>query len=193
MSRFEGDLIGRSAGGDPSAPEGSPWPSRRRDSDRRPPCHRPDRPGGVHDSDGPGDRTIGRRNGARRHGWVAADPSNGVVHAVAGDRRPATGTNRRSVRRGAPRRACQDARPGAHDGRPGRDPSGRSTADGHARGWPGYAEQTIPDAVPSEPDVVHVHIGRVEVPARSSRRRRRRPRDPLHGRLDRHPCRSTAT
>ena len=147
-SRFEGDLIGGPVGrGSVGAGGARRRPSRRR-ARWRPPRHRarsvPPHPR-LRRSPATG---RDRRSRRARVGTDGPRPTRRAAPSMPSHRR----STRRAARAGtirpapsAPRRACQDAWPRGHDGRPGHDPPGRSAADRHAGGWPGCAEQAIAD------------------------------------------------
>ena len=191
VSRFEGDLVGRSVGADPWAPDGPPSAIATASPMRGLRATTPDRCRGTHGSDRAGDRAIGDRDGARRHRWVAADPSRRAVHAVAGDRPAAAGSE--PTIRPSPARHDAPARTRGPEGttvvpvaiRRADPPPIGTPADGRAA-----PSRRSPTAVPSEPDVVHVHIGRVEVraivPAPEPSRPAPRPARPAPLSLDRY-------
>ena len=191
VSRFEGDLVGRPVGGDTSAPEGPPSAIATASSMETAAHPRADRCRGIHGSRGAGDRAIGHRHGARRQQMgrdrpVAAEPSMPS---------PATDAPR-------PERTDDPSGPARHDA-PARTrgPEGTTVvpvtirrADPPPIGTPADGRaapsRRSPTAVPSEPDVVHVHIGRVEVraivPAPEPSRPARRPARPAPLSLDRY-------
>ncbi len=191
VSRFEGDLVGRSVGGDPSAPEGPPSAFATASSMETAAPPRPIGAAASTSSDGAGDRAIGHRDGARRYtmGRDRAVPPSRPCRRRRPTRRgrseptirPAGRAMTRLAGRAAPR-ARRSSR--SRSVGPIRLRSARP-ADGRAA--PG---RRSPTAVPSEPDVVHVHIGRVEVraivPAPEPSRPAPRPARPAPLSLDRY-------
>jgi hypothetical protein len=165
VSRFEGDLVGRPAGGDPWAPEGSP-PAIATASSME--TAAPPRPLGAATSAVPMAPANGRSVGAMARDGI--DTSRPPRRAAPSMPSPATDVPR-------PERTDDPSGPARHDA-PARtrgpegttvvpvtirraDPPAIGTpADGRAR-----PSRRSPTVVPSEPDVVHVHIGRVEVRA----------------------------
>jgi hypothetical protein len=165
VSRFEGDLVGRSVSADPWAPDGPPSATATAGSIEVSAAPQPVSDAAITVPTGP---ATGRPVGATaRDGIEASRPTRRATPSLPS---PATDPPRPERTDGPPGPAHHDVLAGTRSHeistvvpvtiRRADPPAIGTPADGRAA-----LSRRSATAMPSEPDVVHVHIGRVEVRA----------------------------